>query len=139
MFIEKAGIFMKEEEEFLDNGGITYAGEVSYGELPDIYADSQMAINQNPWFKDGIHDRVPLSLLNGCVCVSDTSELLTETIPENTGVVTYSLEDIESMAVGIKELQENPDKMQKIADAGAEYARSNMTWVEWVRKFVATL
>jgi hypothetical protein len=139
MFMDKAGIFMKEEEDFLNNGGITYAGEVSYSELPDLYAASQMSINQNPWFKAGIHDRVPLSLINGCVCISDTSELLTEMIPANTGVVSYSLEDIEAMAVGIKELLGNQDKMQEIADAGTQYALSHMTWSEWVRKFVAVL
>jgi glycosyltransferase involved in cell wall biosynthesis len=82
---------------------------------------------------------VPLSLINGCVCISDTSELLTETIPDNTGVVRYSLEDIEAMAVGIKELLGNQDKMQEIADAGTKYALSHMTWSEWVRKFVAVL
>jgi hypothetical protein len=139
MFLDKVGIAMKEEAEFLNNGGLMYAGEVSYSELPDIYAASQMSINQNPWFKAGIHDRVPLSLLNGCVCISDTSELLTEMIPDNTGVVSYSLEDIEAMAVGIKELLGNPDKMQEIADAGAEYALSHMTWREWVRRFLAVL
>jgi glycosyltransferase involved in cell wall biosynthesis len=139
MFMDKAGIIMKEEAEFLNNGGITYAGEVSYSELPDIYAASQMSINQNPWFKAGIHDRVPLSLMNGCVCISDTSELLTETIPDNAGVVCYSLEDIEAMAAGIKELSGNPDKMQEIADAGIEYALSHMTWSEWVQRFVAVL
>jgi glycosyltransferase involved in cell wall biosynthesis len=139
LFMDKAGIVMKEESEFLNNGGITYAGEVSYSELPDVYAAAQMSINHNPWFKAGIHDRVPLSLINGCVCVSDTSELLTETIPDNTGVVRYSLEDIEAMAVGIKELLGNQDKMQEIADAGTKYALSHMTWSEWVRKFVAVL
>ncbi len=139
MFMDKAGIIMKEEAEFLNNGKITYAGEVSYSELPDIYAASQMSINQNPWFKAGIHDRVPLSLINGCVCISDTSELLTETIPDSAGVVCYSLENIEAMAVGIKELLDNPDKMQEIADAGAEYALSHMTWSEWVRRFVSVL
>jgi glycosyltransferase involved in cell wall biosynthesis len=82
---------------------------------------------------------VPLSLINGCVCISDTSELLTETIPDSAGVVCYSLEDIEAMAVGIKELLDNPDKMQEIADAGAEYALSHMTWSEWVRRFVSVL
>jgi glycosyltransferase involved in cell wall biosynthesis len=139
MFIDKVGIVMKEEAEFLNNGGIMYAGEVSYSALPDIYADAQMSINQNPWFKAGIHDRVPLSLINGCVCISDTSEFLAETIPDNTGVVSYSLEDIEAMAVGIKELLGNQDKMQEIADAGTRYALSHMTWSEWVRKFVAVL
>jgi hypothetical protein len=139
VFMDEIGIIMKEEADFINNGGITYAGEISYGELPDIYAASQMSINQNPWFKAGIHDRVPLSLINGCVCISDTSELLTETIPDNTGVVSYSLEDIEGMVVGIKELLGNQDKMQEIADAGAKYALSHMTWDEWVRKFVAVL
>jgi hypothetical protein len=130
---------MKEEAEYIKNGGITCAGEVSYSELPDIYAESQMSINQNPWFKAGIHDRVPLSLVNGCVSISDTSELLEETIPNNTGVVRYSIEDIEAMAAGIKELSGNPVKMQEIADAGAEYALSHMTWKEWVRRFVEML
>jgi glycosyltransferase involved in cell wall biosynthesis len=139
LFVDKASIVMKEEADFINNGGITCAGEVNYSELPDIYAASQMSINQNPWFKDGIHDRVPLSLINGCVCISDTSELLTETIPDNTGVVSYSLGDIEAMAVGIKELLGNQDKMQEIADAGTKYALSHMTWSEWVRKFVAVL
>jgi hypothetical protein len=139
VFMDEIGIIMKEEADFINNGGITYAGEISYGELPDIYAASQMSINQNPWFKAGIHDRVPLSLINGCVCISDTSELLTETIPDNTGVVSYSLEDIEGMVVGIKELLGNQEKMQEIADAGANYALSHMTWGEWVRKFVAML
>jgi hypothetical protein len=135
LFIDKASLVMKEEAEYIKNGGITCAGEVSYRKLPDIYAGAQMSINQNPWFKAGIHDRVPLSLMNGCVSISDTSELL-EKIPNNTGVVRYSLEDIEAMAVGIKELLGNPVKMQEIADAGAEYALSHMTWREWVRKFV---
>jgi hypothetical protein len=139
IFMDKIGVIMKEEADFINNGGITCAGEVTYSELPDIYADSQMSINQNPWFKAGIHDRVPLSLINGCVCISDTSELLTETIPDHTGVVSYSLEDIEAMAVGIKELSANQDKMQEIADAGTKYALSHMTWREWVRKFVEVL
>jgi hypothetical protein len=139
LFKEKARIVMKEESDYINNGAVTCAGEVSYSELPDIYAASQMSINQNPWFKDGIHDRVPLSLINGCVCISDKSELLSETIPNNTGVVSYSLGDIEAMAVGIKELLDNQDKMQEIADAGTKYALSYMTWSEWVRKFVAAL
>jgi hypothetical protein len=139
MFRDKMSIVMKEEAEFINHGGITYAGEVSYSELPDIYAASQMSLNQNPWFKAGIHDRVPLSLINGCVCISDINEFLTEMIPDNTGVVSYSLEDIEAMAVGIKELLGNQDKMQEIADAGTKYALSHMTWSEWVRKFVAVL
>jgi hypothetical protein len=43
------------------------------------------------------------------------------------------------MAVGIKELMGNQDKMQEIADAGTKYALSHMTWSEWVRRFVAVL
>jgi hypothetical protein len=82
---------------------------------------------------------VPLSLINGCVCISDTSKLLTETIPDNTGIVSYSLGDIEAMAVSIKELLGNQDKMQEIADVGTKYALSHMTWSEWVRKFVSVL
>ena len=51
--------------------------EVSYSSLPCIYASSQISVNQMPWFKYGIHDRIPLSLMNGCLCLSDTSDYFT--------------------------------------------------------------
>jgi hypothetical protein len=124
---------------------LSAAGPICFQDMVTDYlkqCQKENAINGPvgyPWFKAGIHDRVPLSLINGCICISDTSELLAETIPDNTGVVRYSLEDIEAMAVSIKELLGNQDKMQEIAEAGTRYALSHMTWSAWVRKFVAVL
>lgn len=68
--------------------------EVSYSSLPGIYASSQISVNQMPWFKYGIHDRIPLSLMNGCLCLSDTSDYFTYVLKNKSdyGIHTYSLE-----------------------------------------------
>ena len=49
-----------------------------------------------PWFKGGMHDRIPLALMNGCLSLTDASTYLTDVlnIGENEGVYTYSLENI---------------------------------------------
>ena len=49
--------------------------------------------------KYGIHDRIPLSLMNGCLCLSDTSDYFTYVLKNKSdyGIHTYSLEALDSM------------------------------------------
>ena len=54
LFIEYAKLVVP------DGGKIHYHGEVFYDRLPEIYADSQIVLNILPWFKDGMHDRIPI-------------------------------------------------------------------------------
>ena len=44
-----------------------------------------------PWFKDGAHDRVFNSILNGTVSVTDTSKYLCGELKEGQGVGYYDL------------------------------------------------
>ena len=47
---------------------------------------AKISVNVMPWFKDGAHDRVFNSILNGAVCVSDTSRYLSEELKDGEGV-----------------------------------------------------
>ncbi|MGN0321455.1 MAG: hypothetical protein ACI4D1_11115, partial [Lachnospira sp.] len=44
VFLAKARILMKDSVNFLENGLVTYDGEVTYEELPEIYNNAQMSL-----------------------------------------------------------------------------------------------
>lgn len=116
--------------------------EVSYETLPVIYSSAQLSINQMPWFKCGIHDRIPLSLINRCLCLSDSSDYITDilNIESGYGIHTYTLETLDSI----------PDKIYSIFSLikhqdssvvhelinGYDYACNNFTWKNWVKKWL---
>ena len=67
---------------------------------------AKVSVNVMPWFKDGAHDRVFNSILNGAVCVSDTSRYLSEELKEGEGVSYYDLKHLEQLPVKVKDLLE---------------------------------
>ena len=50
-FVEKCGNVEKSEGRF--KGKINICGEVDYRQLPELYADTKIALNVLPWFKAG--------------------------------------------------------------------------------------
>lgn len=59
-------------------------------------AASKISLNVMPWFKDGAHDRVFNSILNGTVSVTDTSKYLCGELKEGQGVCYYDLAHMEN-------------------------------------------
>ncbi len=102
---------------------------------------AKISLNVMPWFKDGAHDRVFNSILNGAVCVSDRSKYLCEELKETEGVCYYDLEKIEELPHIVKELLQNESRRQVIVEKGIEKVREKHTWesrakqiVEWIEK-----
>ncbi|MCI5874601.1 MAG: glycosyltransferase [Clostridiales bacterium] len=93
-----------------------------------MLAQSKVSVNVMPWFKDGAHDRVFNSILNGAVCVSDTSKYLCEELKEGEGVCYYELEDIEELPDKVKDLLQNEKKMQDIVARGRVKVLDVHTW-----------
>lgn len=50
--------------------------QITSEECLKAIAASKISLNVMPWFKDGAHDRVFNSILNGTVSVTDTSKYL---------------------------------------------------------------
>lgn len=113
---------------------IITAGSVDSLECLDMISQSKLSINVMPWFKNGAHDRIFNSMLNGAVSVSDTSRYLLEEFKDGENIVFYTLNSIESMAERIAELLKDPDTMQHIADRAYEKCIVSHTWAKRVDK-----
>ena len=89
---------------------------------------AKISLNVMPWFKDGAHDRVFNSILNGAVCVTDKSKYLCEELGEGEGVCYYDLENIAELPHIVQDLLQNENKMQDIVSKGVGKVRDFHTW-----------
>lgn len=89
---------------------------------------AKVSLNVMPWFKDGAHDRVFNSILNGAVCVSDRSKYLCEELQDGEGVCYYDLEKLTELPHIVQDLLQNKNKMQDIVSKGVEKVRKSHTW-----------
>ena len=120
-FLTKAEVLMKDDLPFIKEF-VKDCGEVMYGELPKIYNNARLSINQLPWFKAGIHDRTPLALMNGCVSITDGSTYMRREIPMDSGVEYYSLDELEKVGEKIKSLVADVWSMKEKVARGVQYA-----------------
>ena len=94
-----------------------------------------------PWFKDGAHDRVFNSCLNGAVSLTDSSRYLDEIFTDDENILFYDLnmlrdyeafgynpEITEPMVRRIKELLQDNDRLQQIADNAYMICRDTHCW-----------
>lgn len=109
---------------------IICAGSVDSQECLDRISQSKLSVNVMPWFKDGAHDRIFNSMLNGAVCVTDTSKYLLSRFNDGENLIFYSLKGIDGLAPKLLELLENNERMQCIADAGYAAVKKKHTWRE---------
>lgn len=152
-FVDKCDILIPEYTKYLD-----IRKEVTYNRLPAIYSNARLSLNQMPWFKGGMHDRIPLALMNGCLSLTDASTYLTDVlnIGENEGVYTYSLENIESVPDIIMDILNNTaddncvpeiinslsdkdcvlENINSLSDNARAYAHKHFSWKCWVDKFL---
>lgn len=101
---------------------------VSYQESLDIISHSKISLNIMPWFKDGSHDRVFTAMLNGAICLTDTSAYLEEQLREREHVYFYSLKGLRYLPAKVRDILDHPEQSAKIAAAGRELALQRHTW-----------
>lgn len=89
---------------------------------------TKLSLNVMPWFKDGAHDRIFNTMLNGAVCLTDSSVYLDEILHDGTDCSIYSLSAMERLPEIAKGLLEDQNRMQRIADNGYEMAQAGHTW-----------
>ena len=89
---------------------------------------TKLSLNVMPWFKDGAHDRIFNSMLNGAVCLTDSSLYLDGILRDQVNSSIYTLENMDRLPEIAVRLLENPSLMQKIADGGYETAQAGHTW-----------
>ncbi len=117
-------------------GLIDVRGEVPYDQLLGIYADSKIVLNQLPWFKAGLHDRIPMAMLNGALCLSDASDYLRARLTEGELIAYYELSDMSEAPKQLRYYLDHPAEAEAIALRAQKYAQENFTWARWVRDFI---
>lgn len=91
-------------------------------------ADAKISLNIMPWFKDGFQERIAAAMLSGTVSVTDESAYIRENFADGKELVLYSLKNLEELPVKVKWLLSHPDEAEKIAAAGKERAKKELTW-----------
>lgn len=133
-FVKKCEILEKSEGRF--KGKINICGEVDYRELPDLYADTKIALNVLPWFKAGQHDRIALAMCNGCVCVTDESTYLEKRFVDGENIFMYSLEDMTGAAMFVKDLLAHPLEAARAAAKGYVCAVGSLSFKKYIEIFI---
>jgi len=89
---------------------------------------AKLSINVMPWFKDGAHDRVFNSILNGAFCLSDTSKYLCRELEEGEGVSYYDLQHLEELPKKVTELLQKNEQLQEFVAKGEKKVLEKHTW-----------
>ena len=95
-----------------------------------MLSESKVSLNVMPWFKDGAHDRVFNSILNGAVCVTDTSRYLCEELAEGEGVCYFTLEEIGRLPEIVRGLLADETRLYEIAECGKKKVIERHTWAK---------
>ena len=95
-----------------------------------MLSESKISLNVMPWFKDGAHDRVFNSILNGAVCVTDTSKYLCEELSEGEGVCYFTLEEIGRLPEIVRELLADEARLHETVERGKKKVREEHTWAK---------
>lgn len=95
---------------------------------------AKISLNVMPWFKDGAHDRVFNSMLNGTVCFTDWSQYLTEILEDGQDVAFYELDRLEELPDRVRSILANRPLWGKMQRQGYETAREAHTWGHRARR-----
>ncbi|MBR6316559.1 MAG: glycosyltransferase family 1 protein [Lachnospiraceae bacterium] len=91
--------------------------------------DSKIALNVLPWFKNGPHDRIFNTMLNGALCLTDSNLWLDTILKDGENCRLYDLRSLGNLPDMVREILSDEEKMQNIADAGYQLGTKH-TWGE---------
>ncbi|MCR4922711.1 MAG: glycosyltransferase [Lachnospiraceae bacterium] len=130
-----------EELEGEGLGNIIIHAPISYEETSHIAYDSRISINILPWFKNGLHDRIPTSMLKGSAVFTDTNKYINEdfSLAEDRELITFDMKDPESAPAILEAFAKDRDKLYDIAVRGRKKAKERFGWNSRVREFLSLL
>ncbi len=123
--------------EFLDCGhpeNILPGRAVDSCECLQQISRAKISLNVMPWFKDGAHDRVFNSMLNGAVCVTDWSRYMEEELRDGKDVLFYELGELQKLPGQVMELLEDRGRWERIQRQAFRTAKEGHTWEHRARR-----
>lgn len=105
---------------------------VELSQVAVLTANAKIALNIMPWFKDGLHDRIPTSMHNGAVCLTDGSSYIKKHFEDGKNIVLYDLAKLENLPGIVQNLLQDSTRTKQIAQNGLEIAEAEYTWEKLV-------
>lgn len=90
-------------------------------------ANSKIALNIMPWFKDGFQERIASAMLSKTVVFTDESKYIIENFKDGEELLLYSLKDMESIVAHVQYLLGHPQEASQIAEKGYQKIQDH-TW-----------
>lgn len=117
-----------------DVSALTVHPSVNFKEALEIMQDAKIVLNASPMFKTGAHERIFYAPSAGAVLLTNETPWIRShfKIPEEA--LTYRFSD--SLKEPLKNLLENPDQLQAIADAGRKKVLAEHTWNHRIRSLL---
>lgn len=111
-----------------DLGRTTIHSGITYMQSADLAQNSKMVLNTMPWFKSGLHDRIPTAMLNGAVSVTDDSRYIKKYFQNNKDLLVYQLDNLQRLPEIVCSYLEDEECLYDIARAGERKAAELCTW-----------
>lgn len=95
---------------------------------------AKISLNVMPWFKQGAHDRVFNSMLNGAVCFTDWSAYLKEILKDGKDVCFYELNELDRLPGQIRSLLADRERWEQMQKQAYETALESHTWAHRAKR-----
>lgn len=118
------------------NGNIQLINGVEFKDTLSYTSDAKICLNIMPWFKNGCHDRIPTSMHNASVCLTDRSKFLETHFTDGEEIVFFELRKIHELPQKISYLMEHPEAAAKIAESGRRKVMNSYTWENMVDNYI---
>ena len=96
--------------------------------------EAKLSLNVMPWFKRGFHDRIPSSMLQKAVSITDPSDYILKNFTDGEDLLFYSLHEIDKLPDLINNSLRDEGYLQSMADRSYQKAKEEHTWEERYRK-----
>ena len=114
------------EYPFSDN--ITIHEWIDINDLLPMICNAKISLCFIPWFKKGCSEKNFDAMLNGSLCVTDSSDYLRKNYKDGYNLIFFDLNNPAQMAADVKWLLDNPQTAAAIAAKGYETASKYDTW-----------
>lgn len=133
--LDRAGIKVYVWGNYWEDGkNSSLHDRVSSAECNRLAKQAKIALNFNPWYKNGASERVFNNMLAGAVCATDENDYLKKRFYDGRDCIFFDLRHPERLAERITDLLKNPREMEEIARAGYETASNHDTWKHrWIQ------
>ena len=112
-----------QEQKYL----IVHEQNLSPKVIADIMAESKVVLNLSSNLHEGLHERIPMALLNGAICVTDQNKYVMEEFGNKGALELFSWGQYKNLSGRIKKLLMDEEEWDRRSSIAEQFAKDNYT------------